>query len=126
MATAERPKSRTLTGTVISNKMQKTVVVAVESLRKHRLYGKTVRRTKHFKAHDERNEAKIGDRVEIAESRPLSRDKHWTLSRILGDQSTAVVVHALEEHVDVLAGVDTSDVTGLDAADTTESKESSS
>ena len=126
MATAERPKSRTLTGTVISNKMQKTVVVAVESLRKHRLYGKTVRRTKHFKAHDERNEAKIGDRVEIAESRPISRDKHWTLSRILGDQSTAVVVHALEEHVDVLAGVDTSDVTGLDAADTTESKESSS
>jgi small subunit ribosomal protein S17 len=126
MATAERPKRRTLTGTVISNKMQKTVVVAVESLRKHRLYGKTVRRTKHFKAHDERNEAKIGDRVEIAESRPLSRDKHWTLSRILGDQSTAVVVHALEEHVDVLAGVDTSDVTGLDAADTAEPKESSS
>src|SRR5688572_25331604 len=125
MATAERPKSRTLTGTVISNKMQKTVVVAVESLRKHRLYGKTVRRTKHFKAHDERNEAKIGDRVEIAESRPISRDKHWTLSRILGDQSTAVVVHALEEHVDVLAGVDTSDVTGLDAAETAESKESS-
>jgi small subunit ribosomal protein S17 len=126
MATAERPKSRTLTGTVISNKMQKTVVVAVESLRKHRLYGKTVRRTKHFKAHDERNEAKIGDRVEIAESRPISRDKHWTLSRILGDQSTAVVVHALEEHVDVLAGVDTSDVTGLDAADTAEPRESSS
>jgi small subunit ribosomal protein S17 len=121
MATAERTKRRTLTGTVISNKMQKTVVVAVESLRKHRLYGKTVRRTKHFKAHDERNEARIGDRVEIAESRPLSKDKHWTLSRILGDQSSAVVVHALEEHVDVLAGVDTSDVTGLDAADAQES-----
>jgi small subunit ribosomal protein S17 len=77
-----RPR-RTQVGTVISNKMQKTVVVSVQRLTKDRLYGRTVRRTKHFKAHDETNRCEVGDTVVIAESRPLSKDKHWVVQNIL-------------------------------------------
>jgi len=74
---------RTKTGRVTSNKMDKTVVVAVEMVTRHRLYGRTLRRTRHFKAHDEDNRCEIGDTVLIAESRPLSKDKHWTVRQIL-------------------------------------------
>ncbi|HBR00530.1 MULTISPECIES: 30S ribosomal protein S17 [Roseofilum] len=70
-------------GTVISNKMQKTVVVAIENRSAHPKYGKTVVKTKHYKAHDEDNQCKEGDRVLIKESRPLSRTKRWTVSEIL-------------------------------------------
>ena len=70
-------------GKVVSDKMDKTVVVAVESRVRHPLYGRIVRRTKRFKAHDERNEFHVGDTVEITECRPLSKDKTWRVSRLV-------------------------------------------
>ncbi len=70
-------------GEVVSDKMNKTVVVKVTSLLKHPLYGKVIKRHKKFKAHDEENKAKIGDVVEIKECRPLSKTKHATLVRVL-------------------------------------------
>jgi len=85
-ATALRPheaRRRTMQGRVVSNKMQKTVVVAVESVRKHRLYGRNIRRTTKFKAHDEENRCQVGDVVIIAESRPISKDKHWVVREIV-------------------------------------------
>jgi len=76
-------KQRTKTGRVSSNKMNKTVVVDVELVTRHRLYGRTLRRTRSFKAHDETNRCEIGDTVLIAESRPISKDKHWVVQQIL-------------------------------------------
>ena len=76
-------RRRTKVGKVVSNKMQKTVVVAVESMREHRLYGRNVRRTTRFKAHDEENRCQIGDIVVIAESRPISKEKHWVVREIV-------------------------------------------
>ena len=70
-------------GRVVSDKMDKTIVVAVETKVRHPLYGKTVNRTTKFKVHDENNEAKIGDRVSIMETRPLSKDKRWRLVEIV-------------------------------------------
>lgn len=70
-------------GRVVSDKMDKTIVVAVETKVRHPLYGKTVNRTTKFKAHDENNEANVNDRVEIMETRPLSKDKRWRLVRIV-------------------------------------------
>ena len=76
-------RRRTKTGRVSSNKMDKTVVVEVELVTRHRLYGRTLRRTRSFKAHDETNRCEIGDTVLIAESRPISKDKHWVVQQIL-------------------------------------------
>jgi small subunit ribosomal protein S17 len=76
-------------GLVISNKMEKTVVVAVENRASHGKYGKIVVQTKHYKAHDEGNTCKIGDRVRIQETRPLSRTKRWTVLDILNTVSPA-------------------------------------
>ena len=70
-------------GVVVSNKMQKSIVVAVEWQVRHGLYGKTERRTSTFMVHDEDNTAKIGDQVEIVETRPMSRRKRWALKRVL-------------------------------------------
>jgi len=70
-------------GTVVSNKMQKTVVVAVEKHKRHRLYHKTLRLTRRYKAHDEQNECRLGDIVRIEETRPLSREKRWRVAEIL-------------------------------------------
>jgi small subunit ribosomal protein S17 len=83
VAEATRKPRRTKVGRVTSNKMDKTVVVAVEMVTRHRLYGRTLRRSRSFKAHDEQNRCQIGDTVLIAESRPLSKDKHWTVQQIL-------------------------------------------
>jgi small subunit ribosomal protein S17 len=74
---------RTLTGRVVSNKMQKTIAVEVERLVKHPRYGKFIRRTTKLLAHDESNESRIGDKVAIAECRPLSRRKSWRLVSVL-------------------------------------------
>ncbi len=74
---------RTLTGTVVSNKMNKTISVSVERLVKHPTYGKYVRRTTKLLAHDENNECRAGDTVAIAECRPLSRHKAWRLVRVI-------------------------------------------
>src|SRR5262249_61893941 len=71
------------TGVVVSNKMQKSIVVAVEWQVRHGLYGKTERRTSKFMCHDEKNEAKPGDIVEIGETRPQSRRKRWSLKRVV-------------------------------------------
>ena len=75
--------NREFVGLVISDKMDKTVVVAIEDLVKHSLYGKSVKRTKKVKVHDENNESGIGDRIRIMETRPLSRDKRWRLVQII-------------------------------------------
>ena len=72
-----------LTGTVVSDKMDKTVVVAIERQVRHGVYGKIQRRTSKFVAHNEGNEAKAGDRVNIAESRPLSARKRWIVTRVV-------------------------------------------
>jgi small subunit ribosomal protein S17 len=72
-----------LTGTVVSDKMDKTVVVSVERQVRHALYGKSQKKTSKFVAHDEGNEAKVGDTVAIAESRPLSRRKRWIVTRVV-------------------------------------------
>jgi small subunit ribosomal protein S17 len=74
---------RKLVGRVTSDKMDKTVVVTIERMARHPLYGKVVRRARNFKAHNENNEAKEGDLVRIVESRPLSRDKRWVVEAIL-------------------------------------------
>ncbi len=70
-------------GRVVSDKMDKTIVVAVETRMLHGLYKKYVKQTKKVKAHDEKNEAHIGDLVRVIESRPLSKDKHWRLAKIV-------------------------------------------
>jgi len=72
-----------VTGRVVSDKMEKTVVVAVERQVRHGLYGKSQRKTSKFVAHNEGNEAKVGDTVAIAESRPLSRRKRWIVTRVV-------------------------------------------
>lgn len=74
---------RRLTGRVTSDKMDKTVAVEVERLKRHRLYGKVLKRTKKYMAHDEENACRIGDLVCIIESRPLSRRKHWVVEEIM-------------------------------------------
>ena len=79
----ERNLRKTRTGKVVSNKMQKTVVVAVEDHVKHPLYNKIVKRTYKLKAHDENNECNIGDTVKVMETRPLSKDKRWRLVEII-------------------------------------------
>ena len=79
----ERNLRKTRTGKVVSNKMDKTIVVAVLDNVKHPLYGKIVKRTYKLKAHDENNECNIGDRVKLMETRPLSKDKRWRLVEIL-------------------------------------------
>jgi small subunit ribosomal protein S17 len=78
-----RKPRRTKVGRVSSNKMDKTVVVEVELVTQHRLYGRTLRRTRSFKAHDAANRCQIGDTVIIAESRPISKDKHWVVQEII-------------------------------------------
>lgn len=79
----DRNERKVRIGKVVGDKMNKTIVVAVEENVKHRLYNKTMRRTVKFKAHDENNEAKIGDTVRIMETRPLSKDKRWRLVEII-------------------------------------------
>ena len=79
----ERTSRKTRIGTVVSDKMDKTIVVAVVEKFKHPLYKKTVSKTKKFKAHDEQNACGIGDRVRVMETRPLSKDKRWRVVEII-------------------------------------------
>ena len=78
-----RSQRKVLVGHVTSDKMDKTIVVRVERLKRHPLYGKIVRRHNKYKAHDERNSAKLGDKVKIVEARPMSKEKRWALVEIL-------------------------------------------
>ncbi|MDX1932082.1 MAG: 30S ribosomal protein S17 [Capsulimonadales bacterium] len=79
----ERGRRKTRVGVVSSSKMEKTIVVSVQTLKQHPLYGRTVKRTTRFKAHDPNNECGEGDTVEIMECRPISREKNWRLVRIV-------------------------------------------
>ncbi len=108
-----RPRVQEKVGTVISNKMQKTIVVAVVSLKKHRIYKRTYKQTKHFYAHDEENVCQIGDTVRIRETRPLSKLKRWKLVEVLKLGSGIVPVE------EVLAEVDP-DLTAESSADSAE------
>ncbi|HCJ11318.1 MAG TPA: 30S ribosomal protein S17 [Clostridiales bacterium] len=78
-----RGTRKTRIGRVTSNAMDKTVVVTIETLERHPLYGRRLKRTKKLKAHDEKNECRVGDRVRVAETRPLSKDKRWLVVEIL-------------------------------------------
>jgi small subunit ribosomal protein S17 len=79
----ERALRKTRVGKVVSNKMDKTIVVAIETSVKHPLYGKIVKRTYKLKAHDEENKCQIGDKVKVMETRPLSKEKRWRLVEIV-------------------------------------------
>ena len=79
----ERNLRKVMVGTVVSDKMDKTVVVAVETSVSHKMYGKTVKRTYKLKAHDEENKCQIGDIVKVMETRPLSKDKRWRVVEIV-------------------------------------------
>ena len=80
---AERNLRKVMIGTVVSDKMDKTVVVSVQTNVKHKLYSKIVKRTYKLKAHDEENSCKIGDKVKVMETRPLSKDKRWRVVEIV-------------------------------------------
>lgn len=99
---AQKPRHRAQEkiGTVVSNKMQKTIVVAVVSLKKHRIYKRTYKQTKHFYAHDEENVCQIGDTVRIRETRPLSKLKRWKLVEVLKLGSGIVPVEEVLAEVD--------------------------
>ncbi|WOC32592.1 MULTISPECIES: 30S ribosomal protein S17 [Caproicibacterium] len=79
----QRNNRKTEVGTVVSNKMDKTIVIAIKDSVKHPLYNKVIKRTVKLKAHDEKNECNIGDRVRVMETRPLSKDKRWRLVEII-------------------------------------------
>jgi len=80
---AERALRKTRIGKVVSDKMDKTIVVAIETSVKHPLYKKIIKRTYKLKAHDEKNECKVGDKVKVMETRPLSKEKRWRLVEII-------------------------------------------
>jgi small subunit ribosomal protein S17 len=89
--TPMRPGQKTLTGVVVSDKMDKTVVVAVERTKQHPLYKKTLRRTKRYKAHDPNNVCKLGDTVRMVETRPISKEKRWRVVEILQHREVAEI-----------------------------------
>ena len=89
-------KQKTRLGRVVSDKMDKTVVVSVETLRRHPLYQKTIKRAVKYKVHDEKNECKLGDTVRIVETRPLSKTKRWRVAEIV---SKGEVVEVKPEEV---------------------------
>ena len=80
---SERGHRKTQVGVVVSDKMQKTVVVKVDSLVKHQVYNKYIKRSVKYKVHDEQDVCKVGDRVQIFECRPLSKDKRWSLKQVI-------------------------------------------
>ncbi|MDI3316686.1 MAG: 30S ribosomal protein S17 [Bacillota bacterium] len=88
--TRERRRRKTMVGRVVSDKMEKTVVVAVERMFADPLYGKIVRRTQRFKAHDEENRCREGDLVRLMETRPLSKEKRWRVVEILDRKGEAL------------------------------------
>lgn len=95
-----RGQRKTRVGVVVSDKMDKTVVVAVETMVRHPLYKRTIRRTKKFKAHDETNSCRVGDTVRIMETRPLSKEKRWRVTEILGRAGEKGIVLLEEERDD--------------------------
>ena len=111
-------------GRVSSNKMEKTLVVLVESYRNHPLYKKTIRKVKRYKVHDENNECKIGDTVKIVETRPLSKEKRWRVSEII---TKAAAIEVKPEEIAIPAVLSetkqvVAETTDLIKEDSTESK----
>ena len=90
-----RPNQKILIGVVVSDKMDKTVVVSVERAKRHPLYGKTLRRSKRYKAHDEANVCKLGDTVRLVETRPLSKEKRWRVVEIMQHKEVADIQPSL-------------------------------
>ena len=90
-------KRRTKVGRVVSDKMDRTVVVSVERLRRHAIYKRVVRLSSKFKAHDEENSARVGDTVRIEESRPLSREKRWTVVEVVARGSHEELIDGTEQ-----------------------------
>lgn len=109
--TATKSRRQQKVGRVVSNKMDKTIVVAVESLKKHRIYKRTYKQTKRFHAHDEENTCQIGDVVRIEESRPISKTKHWRLVEVIKRGSGIVPV------AEVLAEADPDIISAQDEAE---------
>jgi small subunit ribosomal protein S17 len=99
-------------GRVSSDKMQKTIVVAVESIKRHPVYKRTYKYTTKFKAHDEHNSARLGDTVRIEETRPLSKEKRWRLVEILKRAEQTVAPEVVEEQLEASEGIDPSVGTG--------------
>jgi len=99
-AAPQKGRRQQKVGRVVSNKMDKTIVVVVESLKKHRIYKRTYKQTKRFQAHDEENVCQIGDMVRIEECRPLSKMKHWRLIEIVKPGSGIVPVEEVLAEVD--------------------------
>lgn len=124
--TPMRPDQKTLVGTVVSDKMEKTVVVAVASAKRHRLYGKTLRRTTRYKAHDPENVCKLGDTVRLVETRPISKEKCWRVQEILQRKDVAEIAPStigreIEESVAATPAA-TASATDTEAATATESE----
>ena len=92
IVTPMRPGQKTLVGVVISDKMDKTVVVAVERRKQHRIYKRTIRVTKHYKAHDPNNVCKLGDTVRMVETRPISKEKRWRVHEIIAHKDVEALV----------------------------------
>lgn len=92
MSETEEKRHQQKVGKVISDKMQKTIVVAVEMTKNHRIYKRAYKQTKTFKAHDEHNQARTGDLVKIEETRPLSKDKRWRLVQVIAASNQDVPV----------------------------------
>jgi small subunit ribosomal protein S17 len=114
---AKKSRRQQKVGTVVSNKMNKTIIVAVESLKKHRIYKRTYKQTKRFHAHDEENTCQIGDVVRIEETRPLSKMKHWRLVEVLKLGSGIVPVEEVLAEADPDLTSTTSDETDEEEAE---------
>ncbi len=101
----ERGKRKAKVGRVVSDKMDKTIVVSVERLARHRIYKRVIRLTTKFKAHDENNEAHVGDTVRIEEARPLSRTKRWRLTEIVAKASLAATEDVVSEEAETAEAI---------------------
>ncbi len=95
-------KRKIRVGYVVSDKMDKTVVVAVEALKRHPLYKKAIRHSKKYKAHDESNACRIGDKVKLLETRPLSKDKRWRVAKVISRRPTEPELDDMEKDDSVL------------------------
>jgi small subunit ribosomal protein S17 len=114
--TAERGKRKTKVGRVVSDKMDKTIVVSVERLSRHKLYKRVIRLTTKFKAHDELNDAHVGDTVRIEESRPLSATKRWRLVEIVARASDGATDAVVSEEAATTEAIHSAAHPGRDAA----------
>jgi small subunit ribosomal protein S17 len=111
-----RERKREKVGRVVSDRMDKTVMVAVQMLRQHRLYQRTMRQTKKYMAHDETNTCRVGDLVRLQESRPISRHKHWRVVQVLEEAARRGKAVGLPEVARVAAATDAQVVAGANLA----------